>query len=701
MKVVRSTCNYCSIACNFDFHVNENGFIERVKPSEDYPVNKGFCCVKGLNLDKQNTIYENPVLPLLRNEDGKLEHISWDEAFNIFAERVKSIQDKHGKESFAFLSTGQLLSEEMALAGHIGRTFLGGNGDGNTRLCMATAVVAYKQSFGFDAPPYTLNDLEISDVMIFIGCNPIVAHPILWSRVAKNKNKNKKVIVIDPRKSETAAKADMWIDINPKSDIRLLYTLANVLIEKGWIDEKFIEESTEDFEGFKNHVKQYDINDVEEYTGISKGKVLELAEIIHNGERVSFWWTMGVNQGFQAVRTAQAIINLALMTGNIGKPGTGANSITGQCNAMGSRLFSNTTGLYGGGEYSDEKRRKAVAEILDIDDSLMPKKPTIPYNEIVAGINKGEIKALWVLATNPLVSWINDLEFKEAAKKLEFLAVQDIYADTETARYAHLILPSTSGLKKQGLIINTERRLSKVQPVLEKKKDELSDYDIMLGIGKALGMGNMLDKWKTPKDAFEILKKCSKGMPCDITGVDYDALNGSKGVQWPCKEGTEIQGEQRRLFEDGKFYTPSKKAKFIYEDIMKPPYDVDKEYPYILNTGRATVGQWHTQTRTREIPDVEAIIVKEGYINLNTDLGEELDIKENDLVKVTSPNGISNTFLVKLSRTVKKNHLYAPMHYIEANSVLPSIFDTYSKEPNYKYAPVKIEKIKGDKYEEN
>ena len=701
MKVVRSTCNYCSIACNFDFHVNDNGFIERVKPSEDYPVNQGFCCVKGLNLDKQNTIYENPVLPLIRKENGEFEHISWDEAFKVFADKVKKIQDKYGKESFAFLSTGQLLSEEMALAGHIGRNFLGGNGDGNTRLCMATAVVAYKQSFGFDAPPYTLDDLEHSDVMIFIGCNPIVAHPILWSRVAKNENKNKKVIVIDPRKSETAVRADMWIDIKPKSDIRLLYTLANVLIEKGWIDEEFIKNSTEDFEGFKNHVKKYDINDVEEYTGISKGKVLELAEIIHKGEKVSLWGTMGVNQGFQAVRTAQAIINIALITGNIGRPGTGANSITGQCNAMGSRIFSNTTGLYGGGEYSDVKRRKAIAEILEIDEELLPKKPTKPYNEIVDGINKGEIKALWVLATNPLVSWINDLEFKEAAEKLEFLAVQDIYSDTETARYAHLILPSTSGLKKEGVIINTERRLSKVQPVLDKKENELSDYDIMLGIGKALGMGSLLDNWKSPKEAFEVLKKCTKGMPCDMTGVDYDELNGSEGVQWPYRENEKIKNNQRRLFEDGKFYTPNRKAKFIYEDIMNPPYDKSEEYPYILNTGRATVGQWHTQTRTREIPDVEAIKVKEGYINLNTDLAEELDIKENDIVKVTSPNGVSNRFLVKLSRTVKKDQLYAPMHYIQANSILPSVFDTYSKEPNYKYAPVKIEKVEGDDYEEN
>lgn len=693
MKVVRSTCNYCSIACNFDFHVEDDGFIQRVKPAKDYPVNKGFCCVKGLNLDKQNTIYENPVLPLLRNEKGKLEHISWEKAFNIFAERVKKIQDEYGKESFAFLSTGQLCTEEMALAGHIGRTFLGGNGDGNTRLCMATAVVAYKQSFGFDSPPYTFEDLELSDVMIFIGCNPVVAHPILWSRVIKNRNKDKKIISIDPRRTETVTNSDMWIDIKPKSDLRLLYTLANVLIEEGWIDEKFIKNSTEDFEGFKNHVKKYDINDVEEYTGISKGRVLELAKIIHEGKRVSFWWTMGVNQGYQAVRTAQAVINLALMTGNIGRPGTGANSITGQCNAMGSRLFSNTTGLYGGGEYTDKARRKVVAKALGIDEEMLPKKPTIPYNAIIEGINNGTIKALWVLATNPVVSWINSLEFKKAAEKLEFLAVQDIYSDTETCKYAHLILPSTNGLKKEGVLINTERRLSKIQPVLEKKKDELSDYDILLGIGKALGMGSLLDKWKTPKDAFEVLKECTRNMPCDITGVSYDMLKDSKGIQWPFKEGDDIEKEERRLFEDKKFYTPNKKAKFIYEDIMSPPFEQNEEYPYILNTGRGTVGQWHTQTRTREISDVEAIIMKEGYINLNTDLAEELDIKENDMVKVSSPNGVSNKFLVKLSRTVKKDQLYAPMHYIEANSVLPSIFDTYSKEPNYKYGPVKIEKI--------
>lgn len=691
MDVIRSTCNYCSIACNLDFHV-EDGEIKRIVPTVDYPVNAGFCCTKGLNLDKQNTKFHNPVLPLMRDEEGLMRQISWDDAFKLFAKRVLDIQSKNGKESFAFLSTGQLATEEMALIGHIGRNFLGGNGDGNTRLCMATSVVAYKQSFGFDAPPYTLKDLEESDVIILIGSNPVVCHPILWSRVRNNK-RNAKLIAVDPRRSETVTNCDIWYDIKPKSDLIFLYTLANILIEKDWIDKEYIEKYTEDFEGFKEHVKSFTLDKVEHETGISSERMLELAEIIHNGERVSLWWTMGINQGYQAVRNAQAIINIALMTGNIGRIGTGANSITGQCNAMGSRLFSNTTGFYGGGEYSDPNRRKRIAEVLGMEEEMLPTKPTLPYNVIIDKINAGEIKALWVVATNPLSSWINNLEFKKAAEKLEFLVVEDIYGDTDTAKYCHLLLPSTNGLKKEGVLINTERRLSKLNPVLKKGENELTDYDIMLGVGKALGMGRLLDKWETPRDAFELLKECSKGMPCDITGVDYDKLKDSRGVQWPFRKGEDIQEDERRLFEDNKFYTPSKKAKFMYEDVAAVPIEPSEEYPYLFNSGRGTVGQWHTQTRTREIYDVEAIVPRRGYVNINNELAEELGIKENDVIKISSANGISNEFLVKLSRTVKKNHIYAPMHYIETNSLLPSIFDTYSKEPSFKYVPVKIEKI--------
>lgn len=241
MKRIQSTCNYCALACNLDFYT-EDGKIKRVVPTPHYPVNKGFSCIKGLNLDKQCTKFNGSKKPLLKMKDGERKAIEWKEAFDLFASKMTAIQEKYGKESVAYISTGQLPTEEMALLGHVGRSYMGINGDGNTRLCMASAVVAYKQSFGFDAPPYTLKDLELSDTIFFIGANPVIAHPIAWGRVRKNKDA--KIITIDPRKSETAMNSDMWIDIKTKGDLALFYTLANVLIEKGWIDQDYINNYT-------------------------------------------------------------------------------------------------------------------------------------------------------------------------------------------------------------------------------------------------------------------------------------------------------------------------------------------------------------------------------------------------------------------------------------------------------------------------
>ncbi|MDM0462167.1 nitrate reductase [Clostridium perfringens] len=691
MKRIQSTCNYCALACNLDFYT-EDGKIKRVVPTPHYPVNKGFSCIKGLNLDKQCTKFNGSKKPLLKMKDGERKAIEWKEAFDLFASKMTAIQEKYGKESVAYISTGQLPTEEMALLGHVGRSYMGINGDGNTRLCMASAVVAYKQSFGFDAPPYTLKDLELSDTIFFIGANPVIAHPIAWGRVRKNKDA--KIITIDPRKSETAMNSDMWIDIKTKGDLALFYTLANVLIEKGWIDQDYINNYTEGFEDFKAHVKKYTLEDVEERTGISKMRVLELVKIIHEGKRVSFWWTMGVNQSYEAVRTAQAIINLALITGNMGREGTGANSLTGQCNAMGSRMFSNTTALYGGGEYNNKERRKVVADILGMDENMLPTKPTLDYEQIIKGINKGEIKGLWVVCTNPRHSFSNNEEFKKAMKNLDFFVVQDIYEDTDSSKECDLYLPSVPAIKKEGFLINTERRLSALVSVLEKEEDELSDYEILLGIGEALGMGSLLDKWRTPEDAFKLLRECSKGMPCDITGVTYERLRDSKGIQWPCREGEELESDERRLFEDGKYYTPSGKAKLIFEDVTENPNATNEEFPFNLNTGRGTVGQWHTHTRTREIQAVTNIVSQKAYVDINRKDAEKLDIKENDEVLIHSSNGHTSKFIARLTDNLKEKTLYAPIHYIETNLLTPSVFDPYSKEPSYKTVQVNIEKVR-------
>ena len=316
MKKVQSTCNYCALDCNMDFYV-EDGRIVKVLPTKGYPVNDGFCCIKGLSLDRQQTVVKTSPLPKIRQADGSMKEVTWDEGFSHVADKLKELQEKYGKESVAGISTGQLTMEEFALFGHVMRNYLGTNVDGNTRLCMATAVVAHKQSYGFDAPGYTLKDLELSDTIIFVGANPVVAHPILWKRVRQNPDK--KVIVIDPRKSETAMNADYWYPVKCRGDLRLFYILAGVLIDKGYVCKEYIEAHTEGYEEFKEFVKDYTLDNVEETTGLSKEQVLELAGLIHSGKRVSFWWTMGVNQGYEAVRTAQSIINIALMTGNIGR----------------------------------------------------------------------------------------------------------------------------------------------------------------------------------------------------------------------------------------------------------------------------------------------------------------------------------------------------------------------------------------------
>ena len=693
MKKIQSTCNYCAIDCNLDFYVEDNRVIKTV-PTKGYPVNDGFCCIKGLSLDKQQQTVKPNSLPKIRQADGSFRQVSWEEGFQYVADKLKELQEKYGRESVAGISTGQLTMEEFAIFGHVMRNYLQTNVDGNTRLCMATAVVAHKQSYGFDAPGFTLKDLELSDRIIFIGANPVVAHPILWGRVRQNQVPGHKIIVIDPRRSETAMNADHWYGLKWRSDLLLLYTIAHLLIEKDYLDHRFIEEHTEHFEEFKEFVKAYTLERGAKGTGLSEEQILELVELIHSGKRVSFWWTMGVNQGYEAVRTAQAIINLALMTGNIGKPGTGANSITGQCNAMGSRSFSNTTVFYGGGDFADPARRARIAEVLPVPEEMLAKKPTITSNKIIEGINAGEIKGLWILCTNPRHSWTNNETFAEAAKKLELFVVQDIYDTIESAEDCTVFFPVVPGLKKEGTYINLERRLAAMRPVLERGENEISDYEAVLGVGKALGMGDALKGWETPKDCFALMRECSRGMPCDFTGVTWEGLENSHGIQWPYPEGKEEENreEQRRLYEDGRFFTPSGKAQFIFEEVRENPLPTTEEFPYVLNTGRGSVGQWHTQSRTKEVKFVEDVSVKKAYLYMNTKLAEEKGVKELDRIRVYSANGQNAVFMVKVTDNVQHDELYAPIHYIECNKLTPSVYDAYSKEPSYKATPVRFEK---------
>ncbi len=690
-SVVRSICGFCSTGCSLDLHIRD-GEAVNLTPSATYPVNTGSACPKGWEALAPLDAEDRATTPLLRDESGSLQPVPWSVAIEEFVSRAKAVQAEHGPESMAFLSTGQIPTEEMALLGSLAKFGMGiRHGDGNTRQCMATSVVAYKQSFGFDAPPYTYADFDESDVIVLIGSNLAIAHPIMWERVLKNRH-HPEIVVIDPRHTETAAASTQYLGLAPDSDLDLLYGLAQLLIERGAVDQNYVEENTEGFGAFKTYVKHFPLEHVVERTGLSDVQLTKLADTIAGGKRVSFWWTMGVNQSHQGVRTAQAIINLALMTGNIGRPGTGANSVTGQCNAMGSRLFSNTTGLLGGYDFADVEARNHVADTLAIGVETIPDEPSWPYDKIMSGIGTGEIKGLWVIATNTAHSWIDQMDCHGLLDELDFLVVQDMYHSTETAVLADLVLPAAGWGEKEGTFINSERRIGHIAKAKTAPGEALADFWIFKAIAEAWGCSEMFDRWRTPEDVFKILRELSSEQPCDFTGVDdYEMLDDLGGVQWPFPSGQVPSAEtaERRLFTDRKFFTESGRAKFIYEAPALAPEVASDDYPFTLLTGRGSVADWHTRTRTEKSTVLASMTAKETYAELHPDDAETLGVHTHDEILVESRRG-QLVARVVTTTGVQPGQIFIPMHFPELNRLTFPAFDPYSRQPAYKHCAVAV-----------
>lgn len=694
-----TVCGFCSTGCGLNVHLRQNEAIG-LTPATEYPVNLGVACPKGW---ESLSVLESPdraVTPLLKNSRGKLEPTDWPTAIGAFVAHFKAILGEHGPESVAFLSTGQIVTEEMALLGALAKFGMGLiHGDGNTRQCMASAVVAYKESFGFDAPPYTYQDLEESDVLVFVGANPCIAHPILWQRVMRNSHRPE-IIVVDPRRTETAMQATQHLALQPKSDLELFYGLANILIAEGWIDRPFIDAHTNGFDAFAEHVAEYTPQRVAAATGLSAEAICQFARSIHEGKRVSFWWTMGVNQSHQGVRTAQSLINLALMTGNLGRPGTGANSITGQCNAMGSRLFSNTTNLLGGHDFTDAQHREKVTRLLGIDPAQIPQRNSLAYNEILERILSGKIKGLWVIATNPAHSWISQRELLDVLGRLDFLVVQDMYHSTETAQLADLVLPAAGWGEKEGTFINSERRIGLAKKVARAPGEALADFHIFRLIAQSWGCGEMFQRWTSPEDVFQILKELSRGQPCDFSGIDgYEMLDECGGVQWPyVGQAFEPDNRQagkpdlhRRLFADGRFYHADGRARFVFESPRPLREPANPRYPLTLLTGRSSVAQWHTQTRTKKSAVLRKLYPKNAYVEINPADAKSHGIRPDDWVYVESQRGRIEARAF-VTRSVPAGQVFIPMHYETVNQLTHAVFDPYSKQPAYKACAVRLRK---------
>lgn len=685
--VTTSICGFCSTGCQLKLHLHE-GQAVGVTPSSGYPVNLGMACPKGWEALSVLNSSERATTPLLEGNE-----ISWDLAARIFTDRFKEIQNEHGKDSVAFISTGQIATEEMAFLGSFAKFGMGiKHGDGNTRQCMATSVVAYKQAFGFDAPPYTYGDFEQSDVVVLLGSNLAIAHPILYQRLARNK-RNPDIVVIDPRATETAQIATQHLAIKSKGDLPLLYALAHCIIRDDRVDHNFLREQTDGFDDFADFVKDYSPDATRAQTGISRLQVETLAKLISDPtKRVSMWWTMGVNQSHEGVRTAQAIINLCLMTGNIGKPGTGPNSITGQCNAMGSRLFSNTTSLLGGHDFANPAHREKVSRILEIPEENIPHEPSWAYDQIIEGIDSGKIKGLWIIATNPAHSWINQGRFHELRKKLDFLVVQDMYATTETAKTADLLLPAAAWGEKSGTFINSERRIGTLKQVRHAPGQALSDFRILQLLANTWGCGELFEQWSSPPAAFELLQQLSSGQPCDITGIQgYQHLDEQGGIQWPLPKENSSPSQERRLFENKKFFTPNQRAKFLFDPPSPLPEPTCYDYPFTLLTGRGTSAQWHTQSRTNKSAVLRKLYPKELLIDLHPADAASLNIADRDALSVSSRRG-TITAKAHLTTNVNPSEVFLPMHEGTTNILTFPAFDPHSRQPSYKACAVKIRK---------
>ena len=692
-KWVKSTCGYCGVGCGLYIGVKD-GKAVRTKGDPEHFVSKGTLCPKGLSEHEMLNSSNRVSSPMIR-KNNKLQDVSWDEAFKHTSDKFKQIQEKYGKKAVACISTGQFLTEDFYTLGKFIQLGLQTNNyDGNTTLCMSSAVMGYKQTFGSDGPPASYEDFSHADVIMLIGANIADNHPILKLHIAKNKKTTGKkpyIIVVDPRFSKTANMADKYLPINPRSDLALMNGLCYIILEQGWEDKSFIKNKTSGFKEFEKNIKKnYKPADVAIITGIEVKELYNIAKIYATSDAALSAWTMGVNQSSIGTDTVSSICNLALITGNLGKKGAAPFSITGQCNAMGTREFGFTSSIPGYRNYANLQDRIDFANIIDVPLEIVPKQRGYSYPQIIDAILNDEIKALWVCATNPLVSFPDQNKLRKALKKLDILVVQDAFM-SETAQTADVIFSAATWGEKEGTYTNSERRCNYAQKAVEPLGKCLSDANIVIEFSKYFdGKYEQLFKhFKTSEDIFNEIKKVSKGQLCDYSGMSYSKIKDLGGIQWPCNE--KYPNGKKRLYTDGfECKTEDGKAKLLAVNWKPLSETCSKEFPLNLNTGR-TVEQWHTRTKTKTI-DILNDLAPEAWVEINPIDAKKLEVNSGDRIKIGNKRGNVEELIVKVSQSVRSGSVFVPFHYNEQlinNLTIPE-FDEKSFEPNFKQCAVNI-----------
>ena len=715
---IKTQCPYCGVGCGLEVsppaqhgkEINRDSQgnpIWKVRGDRNHPSSQGMLCVKGAtiaeSIDKNRLRY-----PMMRESlDEPFRRVSWDEALERVVSRMQSVYATNGPEALCMYGSGQMQTEEYYIAQKLLKGCLGTNNfDSNSRLCMSSAVAGYVQSLGSDGPPCCYEDLELTDCAFIIGSNTAECHPIIFNRLQKHykKNRNVKLIVVDPRRTPTAEVADLHIAIRPGTDIDLLNGIAHLLLRWGEIDRAFIDDCTTKFSELAEVIQHYPPEVVAKRCGISVADIEKAAKFWAKSHRVLSLWSQGVNQSSEGTAKVCSLINLHLLTGQIGKPGAGPFSLTGQPNAMGGREVGGLAHLIPGyRSVSNAQHRAELEQFWGLESGQISSSPGLVAQDIFRGLETGDVGFLWIVASNPAVS-MPDLEQVWAAlRQSPFTVYQDAYYPTETAAYAHVLLPAAQWGEKTGTMTNSERVVTLCSAFRKPVGEAKPDWEIMTEVGRRLGFTDKF-QFANPAEVYAEFVQLTRDRPCDMTGLSHERLQAQGPIQWPCPEERQSREEKnssnKRLYTNLRFATPDGRAQFTAchsRGLAEPP---DPEYPFVLTTGRL-YGHWHTQTRTGRIDKIKHMH-PQPFIEIHPHDAGNLGIKDKDWVEVRSRRGTSR-FPAKVTRAIAPGAVFVPMHWgalwadnAEANTLTHSQSCPDSLQPELKACAVQLVPISAE-----
>lgn len=658
---LRSICPYCGTGCGVLARA-KGGVVSEVRGDPDHPVNRGQLCAKGALLAQVIPTDDRLRYPMRRDYRGAVPHrVQWDKAITFVADSIRDAVATHGPDSVMVYGSGQLLTEDYYLLGKLTKGFIGTNNqDTNSRLCMSSAVAAYQLALGSDAQPASYADIDAARTFLIVGANVEACHPILFNRIKARKRADRdvRVIVVDPRRTRTAEIADLHLAVRPGTDLALLNSLLYEVALLGGLDESFIAEHTTGWEALRDSLAPFQAELAAGVTGVPAAAILEAAKLIAaNGPFLSMW-TMGANQSTSGVDKNLALINLSLATGQIGKPGVGPFSLTGQPNAMGGREAGGlAASLPGHRQVANAGDRAVVERAWGVPAGAISPRAGLTAIEMLDGLERGDVKVVWIVGSNPLASLPNLERVRRAFARAELVIVQDPYHATETTRVADVILAAAQWSERAGTMTNCERRICLLERVGDPPGEALADWEIIARVGQALGFVDAFT-YDGPEAIFDEYRALTCGRDCDITGLSYEALRDRpEGVQWPFPAGATAGTE--RLFTDHYFATDDGRARFHVPEQRPAGDEVTAAFPLVLLTGRVK-DQWHTMTRTGKVEKLNRSEYR-PFLEIHPDDARVVGVSDGEQVRVTSRRG-SAQLVARVTPSIRAGAVFAPFH---------------------------------------